>query len=120
MLTVTVKHTFPREDLEDILVTAFDGAYGAVYYWCSIRGRKDKDGGATRQASWDVILDGGTVTLNVEGELKDLDMKKLEAGLQQMATDEPEHFQNLVDETYDAETADVLIQFVLFGKIVYG
>ncbi len=41
-------------------------------------------------------------------------------GLRKMKKEAPRHWKNWIDENDDAETADVMLQFVAFGEIVYG
>lgn len=52
----------------------------------------------------------------------DIDHRKLEEGLQRMAQSDG-HVRcllNILDGDYDAEDADVFMQFVLFGEVVFG
>lgn len=49
-----------------------------------------------------------------------LTREKLLNGFDVMARKYPHHFQNIVNENDDAETADVLLQCALFGEIIYG
>ena len=55
------------------------------------------------------------------------DMKKhnigrvqIEKGLNLMAANASWHFNNIVNDNWDAETADVFLQYVVLGEIVYG
>jgi hypothetical protein len=41
-------------------------------------------------------------------------------GLQLMATGSPEHFADLVNESDDAITHDVFMQYVILGEVVFG
>jgi hypothetical protein len=44
----------------------------------------------------------------------------LEAALQQMANDYPDDFRDIVDESDDANTADIFGQLAILGEVVYG
>lgn len=58
-----------------------------------------------------------------EGEFsatKTVGLTEIISGLEKMAMHSPDHFNDLVQESDDAETHDVLIQYVLLGEIVYG
>lgn len=56
----------------------------------------------------------------VHGETYDLSLDKLKQGLQVLANEYPHHFKDVIAETGDATTGDVLVQCALFGTIVYG
>jgi len=60
------------------------------------------------------------VMVGDDPETYQLDWKTLGEGLNVMARDFPKHFQDLVDENDDANTADILVQCSLFGKMIYG
>jgi len=51
----------------------------------------------------------------------DLNSSTLRNGLQRLANHQQQrHWNNLINENDDAETADVFLQLCLFGEIVYG
>lgn len=37
-----------------------------------------------------------------------------------MREEQPEHYENIIDENWDAETADVWFQYVCLNELVYG
>lgn len=41
-------------------------------------------------------------------------------GLRIMATDHARHFSDILNDNVDADTADVFLQCVLFGDVIYG
>lgn len=47
-------------------------------------------------------------------------LDNIKRGLALMAEKSPHQFANLVGETDDATTADVFLQYVVFGEVVYG
>lgn len=49
-----------------------------------------------------------------------LTLGAIEKGLTLMAKKSPEVFGELVGENYDDNTGDVLIQYALFGELIYG
>jgi hypothetical protein len=51
---------------------------------------------------------------------KPLNMKTIVEGCQAMAINSPYHFKDLVNESGDAITSDVLLQYCVFGEIIYG
>ncbi len=56
----------------------------------------------------------------VQSQTYELSLDKLKTGLQVLAEKYPHHFANVINETGDATTGDVLVQCALFGEIVYG
>ena len=67
------------------------------------------------------FLEGGAVEIVTdEGEKFTLNRDAITVGLGLMATNSPHHFNDLVDEGGDSITADVLLQYSLFGEVVYG
>lgn len=56
----------------------------------------------------------------IEGQTYELTLDKLKAGLQILADKYLHHFKDVIGETGDATTGDVLVQCALFGEIVYG
>lgn len=104
--TTTVQIT--NEDIDDIMVTAFEGG---INHWCERVYVNDWLG--AKFAS-ELIALGGTVHLKVddEYETRTLTRDKLLQALVAM----PEF--DLED--YDANDADNLIQTAVFGEVVYG
>jgi hypothetical protein len=49
-----------------------------------------------------------------------LDLNSIGRGLDALATKYPRHFADLVNESTDVITADVLLQCCLFGELIYG
>lgn len=49
-----------------------------------------------------------------------VDLESIQKGISVMAKKYPHHFKNFVSDDGDAETGDVLLQCIVFGKIVYG
>jgi hypothetical protein len=65
-------------------------------------------------------LKGGQVHITAEGQACILNLASLEHGLAIMQTKYPHHWANILQEDDDAETADVFLQCVCFGEVVYG
>ena len=67
------------------------------------------------------FLEGGAVEIvTYEDDKFTLNRDSISVGLKLMATNSPRHFNDLVDEGGDSITADVLLQYSLFGEVVYG
>lgn len=51
---------------------------------------------------------------------KRVDLPAIVKGVQVMARAYPRHFRDFMEENDDASTADVFLQCVVFGKVIYG
>lgn len=134
-LTIVCPFKFSERDLQDFLITAFEGRIG---YWAGISdyvyplGLTSKDfaegnifnpsANYMPRYSRVPLIPGGAVILYVNEDIKEqyrLDRQALEKGLVLMAKEAPDAFLQLVKGEYDASTADLLIQYSIFGEIVY-
>jgi hypothetical protein len=118
---ITNKITVFDQDMIDLLDTAFEGG---IHYWCGeVKVCKEP----IRPYRWmsDVIPAGGTLTLvdvdddtdvADEWELTEENMIK---GIQQyMQENNYASTEDLIDD-HDANTADAIVQYALFGKLVF-
>lgn len=66
-----------------------------------------------------ILKDGGKLSLNDEEgeETKSITIKDVHEKVQLTPI---EHLRNMIDENDDAETADVILQTVFYGEIVFG
>ena len=61
----------------------------------------------------------GIVSTEPSSDVFRLDLKSIRRGLEDLATNYPRHFADLVNENTDAITANVLLQCCLFGELIY-
>ena len=110
------------EDIDDIMVAALEGG---ITYWCR---KVDVEGKFLGEYASDQISRGGLLKI-YEGENSHvLDKEKLINGILQyikepVASDFLEQVDHelRIDTCYvDAEVADAIIQYALFGEVVYG
>ncbi len=127
------KHSFTTEVeidpqmVADLMVTAIEGGSN---YWVGSITLKDNDGHPNHGQPWysDSALyerafhievyemdDMGALT-----EVHYISQHSMQVGLNAMASKAPGHFANVVSDQWDAETADVFLQYVVLGDIVYG
>lgn len=117
------KDEVTAEHISDLLVTAFEGG---INYWCEkVEVLAVPDPIPDKVILSDVIALGGALEfydLDAEGEddIYELTLEKMLKGIEMGLT--WGKFGSVEDmmDNYDAETADVIIQFALFGEIVYG
>ena len=101
------------EHLDSILVGCFEG--GSNYWITKVEVKKDDYKGAVYSSH--VISKGGELYIYSEGSKYILTKHSLIHGLQ-MYLDESKH-KNWPDGG-DAQTDDLILQYALFGEVVYG
>lgn len=122
-ITVKVTMDFTLDDIENWIVTAFEGGIG---YWSRIVFLKGTPRDKYHKRIASILVDGSNNSAKMFGIIDTEGCKrywvtrgKFLEGLQTMSAKYCRHWANLLTD-YDAETADVLIQCVIFGEIVYG
>ena len=144
-VTIFTPTVFTEEFLEDILISAFEGGvYGSgswvvIYDYEYPSGLSEEDfseGGLFNRDKYTPrygrlpLVPGGAVIL-ADNEDYDrrtqkaektyrLDREALIRGLEKMAIEIPAAFASLSNANFDAGIADLVIQFSIFGKHVYG
>lgn len=136
-IPVTVAMAFSRKKIANELVSAFEGGSN---YWIhhvdinppSAPAENILDAGEANGQLWPLydypLQPGGSVDVHLREPIHGksdkkkyrLNLKAIKTGLQKMADNSPRHFSDFVDETGDATTGDVLLQYCLFGEIIFG
>ena len=120
---VEVKHDVivTMQDVDDIMSTALEGG---INYWCK---RAEVVGEYLGEYASDQISRGRTLILHdSEGEDKyELTLDKLLKGIQMYVANPDAPYKIVYNSELDtcqvdATVADMIIQFALFGVIVYG
>jgi hypothetical protein len=113
---------------EDMLVGALEGGSN-YWYWLGddateIIKKYSGENDPLVIAMWKAIKAGKTIPIRDYEDRNEvigsISMDSIVNGEMKMASEQPEHWANLVNETDDAETADVWFQFCTLGDIVYG
>ncbi|MBO7731509.1 MAG: hypothetical protein J6S67_03125 [Methanobrevibacter sp.] len=133
----TVERTLTAEDLDDIFTTAIESGYEGIGYWAIL----DNTDPAWEKAEADLKAEGkelywGTVATRVllngdaikfedaEGEEDDsdwiLDMEKFKKGCGLYEKERGSLIKNLENGSFDAVEADCLVQYCVFGEVVFG
>lgn len=130
VLNITFEVVVTEEDIDDIMVSALEGG---INYWCD-RASVNED---KRVADWghEQIARGGELRIHVIGPFdkddtewyiltKEKFLKGLEKYLKEPAYSDFLEFADhklRLDTCYaDADVADAIIQYALFGEVVYG
>ncbi len=115
---ITVTHTIRACNIDDLMATALEGG---INYWCG-KVEVIEEPEIEYELSSEVISRGGRLRLyDIEDprESWSLDIDKFINGLKCVMQTEFTSVEDLMN-TYDAETTDILIQYALFNKIVFG
>lgn len=69
-----------------------------------------------------VLFNGGTIRIEIDedGYEYNIGLDKIKDGLVGFSEYDAESFSRIILERYDADDADEFIQFMLFGKVIYG
>lgn len=124
-IEIKAEWQFTQKDIDYLLATAFEGG---INYWCKIVEVKEWPEGASYAS--DVPSRGGTIFIT-EWETDDLGdpivhaigLREILSGIKHYCEYKNIHPYTLFDERqgdYDANDADMIVQFACFGEIVYG
>lgn len=112
-----------NEDIDDIMVTALEGG---INYWCR---KAEVKGDYLGEYASDQISRGGELVLHdaEENESYTLSKEKFMEGLKKYIAagnteciDRENDILSIDPGNIDAEAADCIIQYALFGDVVYG
>lgn len=103
-------------DIDDIMVTALEGG---ITYWCD---KAEVVGQYLGEYASEQISHAGELKLYADGESYILNEAKLISGLKLYLSknSEPICDGGIDAGAIDAEAADCIIQYAIFGEIVYG
>lgn len=114
------------EMLDSVLIGAFDGGYGASYYWAEVEEIR------VNGEHWTEVLiregDGGG---DEDGKVYTINAENIIPAIQRFLTDDPPankqitgYIRQAVQENdpgmIDADAADCIVQIAAFGQLVYG
>lgn len=112
-----------RENVVDLLVTALEGGSN---YWYMITYQPDVlREGLDTEAKIEYLLDHPEVYVNIE-DLESHDFlgklckKTIDEAKQQFKREYPDSYLDVLNEAWDADTADIFFQLVIMKDVVYG
>ena len=124
----TINYTVPITDelIEDLLCTAFEG--GITYWakWANIENKKDAKKVACFTSEYltrTKLKDAKLIIWTVDDSKIPITKKSIIDALQKMDNPKYKHrkaLKRILDETYDACDADILVQTACFGEVVFG
>jgi len=118
MEKITVTNMIDEQTISDVLVTAFEGG---INYWCPYAVKVDHWPENASYAS-DVVAQGFPVDIYIEDEdtWQTLTLDKVMKGIELFLALRNESISYLNGPSFDADDADLVVQYALFGEIVYG
>ena len=117
---VRASYYFTDDDLENIMITALEGGIG---YWACLDNSDWNQQPAdmpTSEYAWKILLDGGTLHfLDEEDDDAEyfLDLSSLLDGIGKCIANKD--WDGDMDNV-DAIVADMIIQYAVFGSVIYG
>lgn len=129
MITLEIKHEFTPKQISDLLCSALEGGSN---YWAEIVGKVEpKNWNNTPEVeerkfthiSYPMNEGGELHIKDIEeenGKILILNIYKIKTGLKRMAKKYPKQFQNIIEDNYDANDADIFFQFAVLGDCIYG
>lgn len=124
-LKVEMEVTITQEDVDDIMATALEGG---ITYWCC---EAEVVGEYLGKYASDQISRGGILKLydNEEDEVYELTLEKFKKGVMMYLSD-PQAPYNIIDGDrgdyildcgmVDGDVADMIVQYALFGEVMFG
>ena len=137
----TVERTLTPEDMEDIFTTAVESGYDGIGYWACLDNTtkawdkaEDQIKAAGADLYWGtvmtkVLLNGDQIRFYdaeadeddlQEDEIWYLDMEKFLNGCKIYEKERGSLLKKLEDGDFDAVEADCLVQYAVFGEIIFG
>lgn len=97
--------------IADLFVTAYEG--GSNHWLDRTMGRQHGHNYGPNMTAYIVFADDDHTPYSIS-------WNTIQTGLKIMQRDYPRHWADLINDNMDADTADVFLQCVCFGEIVYG
>lgn len=114
-MTITIKKEIPNDCIVDILIDAFENACN---HWCIVEGYypsrwgEQIENGCMKVKVYNLIYES-----NLLGTVTEQSIRK---GIRLMMEDYPESYGRWMEGQYDADDADIFLQLVTMGEIVFG
>jgi hypothetical protein len=103
-----------QQNIEDVLISGFEGGSN---YWLLIRNDKTPLKGDYIKTLFE---SGMAVQDEISGKEYKLTKRMVKRGVKIMAQKYPQHFSDMMRESFDATTGDVLLQCAVLGDVIYG
>lgn len=111
-ITITIKKTITKQNIVDTFITACEGGSN---YWCQSVTPKKKTGDA-----YEAMLDGFELVDAESGATYLVGPDAIKNAFQKMAEKYPLRLEDIINESADADDADVFLQLCVFEDVIYG
>lgn len=131
-MNIEIKQTVSREVLEDIFVTALEGGSNYWYFLSEKAVKKIRKAVPKSEdpylstAILKAIEKGVEIPINdaedEEWEIGTLSIKSIQDGLQKLSESSQRWAleRHMNEDRMDADSADVVLQYMIFGEVIYG
>ena len=113
---ITITQAITEELVDDILVAAFEGG---INYWCEKITYDVLNVPDDAEYASEIVSKGGTIYLHHEDGKSDLDLDKFVNGIK-LYCEANGCLPNAVHEDHDANDADQIVQYAIFGEVVFA
>lgn len=124
---VLIEKKLTLNNIDDVIICAIEGGSN---YWYVLDQRavvepKDfKRNESIHYPFLDKVYQGSSVDINDAEDSKEklgtLNIESIERGLKLLGTNHAKVLNNIIEEIYDANDADIFFQLCVLGEIVYG
>jgi hypothetical protein len=114
-MVITIKTEIPNEHIIDMLITAFEGGSN---YWCLPE--------SYQPSTWGAQIKSGRIRVKVYDREDEDDLlgtiteHSIRKGIILMMEDYPNAYSRWMTGDYDALDADIFLQLVTMGKVVFA
>jgi len=109
--------TLDKQTIQDLLCTALEGGSN---YWIDSVTHNHKE---TNVEYWSETLGDAKGKMEITDEANEvykLDNSDALKAIPIMRTKYPRHYNDAFNDNHDATTADVFLQIIVFGEVIYG
>jgi len=113
-------------EIEDLLITALEGGSNYWYTLLNLETPYQSNHLSPSEIIFRSLGSGATYLIYDVNEDQDeeplgsLDMENIAKANEIMIEYYPEDYQNILDESWDAETSDIWFQLVVMGEVMFG
>jgi hypothetical protein len=114
-MVITIMHKISEEQITDMLITAFEGGSN---YWCLAD--------SYQPSKWGEQIKNGRMKVKVYDREDEDDLlgtiteQSIRKAIPLMMEDYPDAYNRWMTEDYDALDADIFLQLVTMGEVVFG
>lgn len=119
MIKFKIEHTISKENLINLLTSAFEG--GANYWYDDLRPIKETSSKRGPDGFYDNMVTNGFILKDKEtGKTHKVTANQFKKAFILMSKNWANHFSDFVNECEDATTGDVFLQLIVFKDVIYG